>query len=488
MASCVRPLLQQKEKKPMKKTVLRNQEGGNLLRSINPVNESILAEYKAMTSEEADATVDFCHAAFEADRGTSFEQRGAWMNATAKILRCEKEKFAHLITLEMGKARRESLSEVEKCAWVCEYYAEHAAHFLKEETIPTDWNDSFVTYQPLGVILALMPWNFPFWQVFRFAAPNLMAGNAAVLKLADNVSGCALAIEDIFRRAGFPENLFRTLLIGKEGVGGIIAHRHVRAITLTGSVAAGRSVAAQAGAYLKKTVLELGGSDPYIVFADADIEKTAEICATSRLINAGQSCIAAKRFIVVGKAHDAFADALKTAMQRRSFGDPSDAVTDIGPLASAERRDKLHQQVMCSVDKGAKCILGGAIPGRAGAFYPPTILTGVKDGMPAWSEELFGPVAPIIWAADEDEAIAIANATPFGLGCAIFSRDPEKARSLARSSVHAGTVAVNGYVKSDPRLPFGGIKDSGYGRELAVFGIREFMNVKTICVGDGDLQ
>jgi len=382
----------------------------------------------------------------------------------------------------MGKPVRQGRAEVEKCATVCGYYAERAEGFLETETVATEARRSFVAYRPLGVVLAVMPWNFPFWQVFRFAAPALMAGNAGVLKHASNVCGCALAIEDVFAAAGFPRGVFRTLLIGSGAVGSVISHPAIKAVTLTGSAAAGRAVARAAAEHLKKTVLELGGSDPYVVLDDADVELAASVCAESRLINAGQSCIAAKRFVVVESRVRDFLGLLVERMRRSSVGDPLDEATDVGPLARLDVRDEVHRQVMQSVERGAKCILGGRIPAGTGAFYPPTVLVDVAKGMSARDDELFGPVAAVISARDEEEAIRVANDTSFGLGAAVFTRDLERGERIAERRIDAGSCFVNAFVKSDPRLPFGGVKESGYGRELSYFGIREFVNVKTVYV------
>jgi succinate-semialdehyde dehydrogenase/glutarate-semialdehyde dehydrogenase len=383
---------------------------------------------------------------------------------------------------EMGKPLRGGLSEVEKCAWVCEYYAEHGAAFLRAESIQTDAHRSYVTYQPLGVVLAVMPWNFPFWQVFRFAAPALMAGNGALLKHASNVPGCALAIEEVLHKAGFPEPLFRTLLISSEAVAPVIANPKVAACTLTGSTPAGRAVAAQAGKMLKKSVLELGGSDPYLILADADIEQAAALCATSRLINSGQSCIAAKRFVVVEPVYDAFREAFVAQMKAAKMGDPLAEDTVVGPQARHDLRDELHAQVTQSIQQGAEPLLGCAVPSRPGAYYPPSVLDGVHKGMPAFDEELFGPVAALIRAPDEQQAIRLANDSCFGLGAAVFTRDRARGERIAARDLEAGCCFVNTFVKSDPRLPFGGVKESGYGRELGRYGIREFVNIKTVYV------
>ena len=403
------------------------------------------------------------------------------MKKAAAILRERKPDLAQLMAAEMGKPLKQGTAEVEKCAWVCDYYAASAEAHLAPEVVKTEAARSYVAFEPLGVVLAIMPWNFPFWQVFRFAAPSLMAGNVGVLKHASNVPGCALAIQEIFLQAGFPEGAFRTLLIGSEHVKGLIENPHVRAVTLTGSTPAGKAVAAQAGGVLKKTVLELGGSDAYLVLEDADLETAAETCVNSRLINAGQSCIAAKRFIVVEPVFDAFTARFVALMRGKKMGDPLADGTDLGPQARHDLRDGLHKQVLASIEQGATLLLGGTIPPGAGAYYPPTVLTDVKPGMPAYEEELFGPVAALLRAKDEADAVRIANDSVFGLGAAVFTRDTARGERVARA-IEAGATFVNSLVASDPRLPFGGIKESGYGRELGVFGIREFVNVKTVYV------
>jgi succinate-semialdehyde dehydrogenase/glutarate-semialdehyde dehydrogenase len=365
---------------------------------------------------------------------------------------------------------------------VCEYYAEHAEAFLADEPVPSDATKSFVAFRPLGVVLAVMPWNFPLWQVFRFAAPGLMAGNAGVLKHASNVMGCALAIESVFRDAGFPNGVFRTLVIGSGRVREVIEAPEVRAVTLTGSGPAGRAVAAAAGAVLKKTVLELGGSDPYVVLEDADLEATVATCVSARLINSGQSCIAAKRFVVVDSVHDQFVRRFTDLMATQEMGDPFQEGVALGPQARRDLRDELHGQVTATVAQGASLLLGGEVPDGPGAFYPPTVLVGVRPGMPAYDEELFGPAAAVIRAADEADALRIANDSPFGLGAAVFTGNAGRGERIARDAFEAGACFVNAFVKSDPRLPFGGIKESGYGRELSSFGIREFVNIKSVYV------
>ena len=453
-----------------------------MLTSINPANNKLIKSYNEMTSEESSNIISLTNESFIKWKETSFKQRSELMKNAAKVLRENSEEYSVLMTLEMGKPIIQSRSEVEKCAWVCEYYADNTEKFLKDEIIKTDASNSFISYQPLGIVLAIMPWNFPFWQVFRFAAPNLMAGNAGLLKHASNVSGCALAIEDVFRKAGFPENLFRSLLVTSKNVKEVIANEKVQAVTLTGSVPAGKSVASLSGSLIKKTVLELGGSDPYVILEDADLEKAALSCVTSRLINAGQSCIAAKRFIVVESVYDEFEKLFFEIMSNKKMGDPLDVGNDLGPQASIALRDELHDQVLRSVKQGAEIILGGTIPETDGAFYPPTILRNVKPGMAAFDEELFGPVAALIKANDESDAINLANKSIFGLGAAVFTKDLKRGEYIAKEKLNAGCCFVNDFVKSDPRLPFGGIKESGYGRELSPFGIKEFVNIKTVYI------
>jgi succinate-semialdehyde dehydrogenase/glutarate-semialdehyde dehydrogenase len=449
---------------------------------INPATGELVKTYDTLTKEELGPAIRASHEAFLSWKNVRFAERAQLMKNAAKILREDADKYAKLMTVEMGKPVKDGRAEANKCAWVCDYYAENAQLFLKRETVQTDAARSFVSYQPLGVVLAVMPWNFPFWQVFRFAAPALMAGNAGVLKHASNVPGCALAIEEVFLKAGFPENIFRTLLIGSSLVNDVIENPLVTAVTLTGSTPAGKAVASKAGEMLKKTVLELGGSDPYVVLEDADLEATVNTCVYSRLINAGQSCIAAKRFIVVESIKEKFEQLYIEKMKAVKMGDPMDETVAVGPQARHDLRDDLHRQVEESIKKGAKCLLGGEIPPGKGAFYPPTILTDVKKGMPAYDEEIFGPVAAIIPVKDEKEAIAAANDSVFGLGSAIFTSDIEKGTKLAEKELQAGCSFVNTFVRSDPRLPFGGIKESGYGRELSHYGIREFVNIKTIFV------
>ncbi|MEJ2555325.1 MAG: NAD-dependent succinate-semialdehyde dehydrogenase [Anaerolineae bacterium] len=450
--------------------------------SVNPSTGETIKEYQEMTPEQVSSILENVHAAFLDWRKTDFATRASLMSRAARILRDHTEEYAELMAQEMGKPIKDGRAEVEKCAWVCDYYADQAETFLQREIVETDASKSFITFQPLGVVLAIMPWNFPLWQVFRFAAPALMAGNGGVLKHASNVPGCALAIEDIFRRAGFPENVFSSLLVGSSQVNAIIENPLVAAVTLTGSTSAGRAVGKKAGETLKKSVLELGGSDPYVVLEDADLEGTVATCVSSRLINSGQSCIAAKRFVVVEAQREQFEKRFVERMRAVKMSDPMDEATEIGPQARHDLRDTLHSQVQKSIEQGARCLLGGEVPKGPGAFYPPTVLTDVRKGMPAYDEELFGPVAAIIPVKDEEEAIRVANDSSFGLGAAIFTQDIAKGERIAAYELQAGNCFVNAFVKSDPRLPFGGVKESGYGRELSHYGIKEFVNIKTVFV------
>lgn len=453
-----------------------------MLKSINPATGEIIQSYEIYSEKGVEKIINAVDKSWQQWRSTSFLHRSQAMQNLSSLLKSGKEDLARLMALEMGKVVKEGISEIEKCAWVCDYYAQNAEHFLENDQITTEASRSYVSYQPLGTILAVMPWNFPFWQVFRFLAPTLMAGNTAVLKHASNVPGCAMAIEELVREAGFPENVFRTLLIGSNQVVNVIQHKAVKGVSLTGSTPVGKSVAAIAGGILKKCVLELGGSDPYLILKDADLERAAKVCATSRLLNAGQSCIAAKRFIVVDEVYSEFLERFTHRMNQALFGDPTDPEVTMGPLAREDLRNELHRQVITSVKKGAEIILGGEIPNRKGAFYPPTILENINPGMPAYDEELFGPVASVIRVKDEDQAIRVANDTEFGLGAAVFTGNLQKGEMIAETQLEAGCCFVNDFVKSDPRLPFGGTKESGFGRELSVHGIKEFMNIKTVVV------
>ncbi|MFC7513715.1 NAD-dependent succinate-semialdehyde dehydrogenase [Herbaspirillum sp. GCM10030257] len=449
------------------------------MQSINPHSGQIIRSYDPQDDAEVDRLLGAAETTFHDWKKSSFSDRAQLMKAAGTALRDRKEQLAELMADEMGKVMRDGIAEIEKCAGCCDYYADNAQRFLASHAVPTDAEDSYIAFDPLGPVLAIMPWNFPFWQVFRFAAPALMAGNVGVLKHASNVSGCALAIQDIFQTAGFPEHAFTSLLIESARVERVIRHPAIKAVTLTGSTPAGRSVAATAGSELKKTVLELGGSDAYVVLDDADLDAAVDICVKSRLINAGQSCIAAKRFIVAKSLRTQFEKAYAERFEKIRYGNPRDENSSIGPMARVDLRDEIHRQVEESRRQGARLLTGGKIPAGEGAYYPPTVLTDVKPGMLAFDEEIFGPVAAIIEANSEDHAIELANQSSFGLGAALFTRDKERANRLARR-IEAGSVFVNAFVKSDVRLPFGGVKQSGYGRELSWFGIQEFVNVKTV--------
>jgi len=451
------------------------------MQAINPATEQLVRDYEPHDKSAVESRLRQAEETYRQWRLTDWSHRADLMQRAAQVLRADSAHWAELMTEEMGKPITGAESEVEKCAWVCEYYAEQAERFLAPREEPTDARRSFVRFDPLGPVLAVMPWNFPFWQVFRFAAPALMAGNVGVLKHASNVPGCALAIEEVFRHAGFPEGCFTTLLISGGEVAEVIAHDAIRAVTLTGSEKAGVSVAAAAGKHLKKTVLELGGSDPFIVLADADVDRAAEQAAIARTINSGQSCIAAKRFIVEQAVADKFQDTLAAEMNKLVIDDPVDRKTQIGPQARQDLMNELHDQVERTVQSGAKLLAGGSRLDRTGYFYPPTVLANVTPGMAAFDEETFGPVAAVTVARDADEAVALANRSPYGLGGSLWTADLDRAERLA-AEIESGAVFINAFTKSDPRLPFGGVKRSGYGRELADFGIREFVNIKTVWV------
>ena len=452
------------------------------LKSINPANGQEIAAYEEMSTDEVNGIITAVNDAFNSWRKTSFSSRGELLKNAAVILQSNKEEFGRLMSLEMGKPYSQSLAEVVKCAKGCEYYADNTEEILADRIIETDASKSYVSHQPIGIVLAVMPWNFPFWQVFRFAAPALMAGNVGVLKHASNVQGCALAIEKIFVESGFPENVFRALVISSKNVESVINNPLEKAVTLTGSTPAGRAVASQSGAALKKTVLELGGSDPYVILKDADLDQAVEACVIGRLLNTGQSCIAAKRFIVVADVLGDFQERLIDEMRVKKWGDPFEEDIDLGPMVDESARDELHSQVVKSIEGGAEVLLGGAVPDNPGAYYPATVLGNVRPGMPAFDEELFGPVAALIAAENEAEAIKLANQTPFGLGAAVFTSDIKKGEKIASEELEAGSCFVNDFVRSDPRLPFGGIKASGYGRELSSNGILEFVNSKTVYI------
>ncbi|MBI9071926.1 MAG: NAD-dependent succinate-semialdehyde dehydrogenase [Melioribacteraceae bacterium] len=451
------------------------------IKTINPATNKVVKIFEDMSDNKVENIIADVHEEYFCWRKTTFPYRKGLLLKAAEILKNEKEKFGEILTLEMGKPITQAIAEVEKCAWVCEYYAENAGEILKNEIIKTDASESFVRFDPIGIVLAVMPWNFPFWQVFRFAAPALMAGNVCLLKHASNVPMSALAIEEVFNKAGFPKNIFKTLLVGSSRIKGIIENPKISAVTLTGSEIAGKEVAANCGSQLKKCVMELGGSDPFIILNDADIEEAVKVAVTARIINNGQSCIAAKRFIVVEDVYDQFTSAFVERMINIKTGDPFEEETELGPLAREDLLIELDEQIKSSVEKGAEILCGGKRLERDGYFYPATVVGNVKKGMPAYEEELFGPAASVIKVKDEEEAIFVANDTEFGLGASLWTQDLSKAKSIA-SRIESGSVFINGLVKSDPRLPFGGVKISGFGRELSHYGIKEFVNVKTVWI------
>jgi len=454
----------------------------NKLVSVNPFTGKEITHYNTDTPTIIKHKLEQSHKAFEKWSKVSIRQRAAYLKALADYLQKNKKSMAELATLEMGKPYVQSITEIEKSATTLTYYSDNGPRFLEPEPVETDAQTSYVSFQPLGTVLAIMPWNFPYWQVFRAMGPILMAGNAMVLKHASNVTGCALAIEKALQEAGLPEYLFQTLILSSAEMEPVIAHRYINAVTFTGSNGGGSKVAEIAGKHLKKQVLELGGSDAYLVLEDADLKRAVEVCVTSRLNNTGQSCISAKRFVVHEKVRATFESQMVALMQEKKYGDPMNTSMQLGPMARHDLRDQLHKQVLDSVEKGAKILCGGFIPDEPGAFYPPTVLTGVKKGMPAYDEELFGPVAAIIEAKDDEDAIRIGNDSIFGLGGAVFSRDIKRAERIAEEELQAGSVFVNDFVRSDARMPFGGIKQSGYGRELSYYGLREFVNIKSIFV------
>lgn len=449
-------------------------------KSIYPYTLEVIAEYEVMTDDEINRCLSLAEKTFRQWRRTSFEERRKLMLQAADLLISRQDDFAHTITIEMGKTLKEAKAEVEKCATCCRYYAENAERFLKDEHMPSDATKSYVRYDPIGAILAIMPWNFPLWQVFRFAVPYLIAGNVALLKHARNVSGTAIAIEKLLLEAGFPKGVFQTLIAGTEVIESIINHEVVQGVTLTGSEFAGSDVASIAGKAIKKTVLELGGSDAFIVLEDADMEKAAIIATASRMQNAGQSCIAAKRFIVVEKAKNDFLHHFEQQIKQVKQGNPFDESVTMGPMAKADLAEQLESQLRNSIKKAAQLVFGGK---RNGCNFQPSLLVNVHKGMPAFDEEMFGPVASIITAADENDAIAIANDHRYGLAASVWTKDLEKGQKLAKE-INSGAVFINALVKSDPRYPFGGVKKSGYGRELSSFGIKEFVNIKTVYLGE----
>lgn len=450
--------------------------------SINPATGEVIKHYPQHSSEQVQRMIAQAHAAYLEWRNVPIAERARYLTKVSDVLLAKKDDYARLIALEMGKPLAQGIAEVEKCASTARYFAENGPTFLADRAVSTEYRKSYVAFRPIGIILGVMPWNFPLWQVFRFALPSLMAGNVGLLKHASNTPGCALAIASVFKDAGLPEHAFQSLLIPGSRVEEVIADPRVAAVTLTGSTPAGRAVAATAGKYLKKTVLELGGSDAYLVLADADIEHAIKTCGSSRVLNCGQSCVSAKRLIVHESLKEKFEQGLLELFQKQIIGDPLDAKTTMGPMSRADLRDELHDQVQRSIAAGARCLTGGKVLAGKGAYYPPTILTDVKKGTPAYTEEMFGPVAVIIPVRDDEDAIAIANDSIFGLGGAVFSKDIARAEAIARDRVESGACFVNMMVRSDPRLPFGGIKESGYGRELASFGMHEFVNIKTVVV------
>jgi succinate-semialdehyde dehydrogenase/glutarate-semialdehyde dehydrogenase len=461
---------------------LTRQEFRDRLQTVNPATGEPGRSYDRHTIEDAHSAAKMAHEAFLQWRRTSFAERSSVIRKAAEMLRARKDEFAQLMTEEMGKTLEDGRAEVEKCAFQCDWFAENAQGYLTDEPVDFGGEEAFVTFNPIGVVLAVMPWNFPFWQVFRFAAPALMAGNGALLKHASNVPGCALAIEELLHRSGVPRDLFRTLLIGSHDVEALIKDDNVAAVTLTGSVGAGRSVATAAGSVPKKCVLELGGADAYVVLEDADVVAAAKVASTARMVNGGQSCIAGKRFIVVRSILEPFEKAMVEAMRGYEMADPRKEGTKLGPMQSVGARDEIHRQVSESVRKGARLLLGGKIPDRPGAWYPATVLTNVLPSQPAHDEEVFGPVAAIIAAEDEQDAIRIANASEFGLGSGVLTSNLDRGRRIAAQELEAGLSFVNENVRSDPRAPFGGVKHSGYGRECSAYGIREFVNIKTVHV------
>ena len=450
--------------------------------TINPAEGTLLRRFPLLSPEALDDTLATAREAQLAWRRVPAADRAARVHALARRLRGRVRHLSEVMALEMGKPLGEAAAEIEKCAAGCEFYGGRGPGFLADRAVETESHKSYVTFQPLGLVLAIMPWNFPFWQVVRAGVPALIAGNGVLLKHAPSVPMCALELTALFRDAGFPDGIFTNIFIDVETTGALIRDARVQAVTLTGSTRAGRRVAELAGGQIKSCVLELGGSDPYVVLEDADLPRTVEACVTGRMINGGQSCIAAKRMIVHEAVADEFTEAVVARMAAVRVGDPMAEMTDVGPLAREDLRDSLAEQVTRSIEAGAKCLLGGEVPDVPGWYYPATVLTEVGPGMPAWDEELFGPVACIIRAGSEEEALRIANDTAYGLGAAVFTRDLERGERIARTELEAGSCFVNDFVKSDPRLPFGGVKSSGFGRELSEFGIREFVNVKTVRV------
>ncbi|HET7672974.1 MAG TPA: NAD-dependent succinate-semialdehyde dehydrogenase [Candidatus Saccharimonadales bacterium] len=453
------------------------------LESINPKNKKLIKAFDELSQSQVDQKLSKAEKAFAELKEASFADKKKWMKQVAGILRERKAEFAQIITDEVGKTLSASEAEVEKCAATCDFYADNAEEFLSPEKIESDAGESYTRFDPLGVVLAVMPWNFPFWQVFRFAAPALMAGNVGVLKHASNVQMSAFAMEDIFESSGFPKNVFQNLAITSSKVEGVIRDQRIKAVTLTGSEKAGSAVAKTAGEEIKKTVLELGGSDPFIVLADADIDSAVTAAVTARMqFNGGQSCIAAKRFIVAEAVVDEFIDKLKAAVSKLKVGDPTDADTDVGPLVNEQMVNDLDRQVKESVGMGAKLVCGGKVEGLEGYYFEPVIITDLTENMPVLNEETFGPAFAVVKVKDASEAVSVANNSRYGLGANVFTKDIEYAKEHIAPKIESGAVFINGPIKSDPRLPFGGVKKSGYGRELSHYGIKEFVNIKTVWV------
>ena len=451
------------------------------MKSINPYTKETLANYEELTPQKMVRLIEKNNQAFLDWKQWSYNDRSPLFKSLAKLLKKKKEELGLIITAEMGKIFPESVAEIEKCAWLCEYYADNTEALLKPEYYEADTTKSYIRFDPIGPVYGIMPWNFPFWQALRAAVPTMMAGNSFLLKHAPNVQGCAVAMENLFVEAGFPEYLFTNLIIPIELSDEVIAHPYVQGVTLTGSRRAGQAVASVAGRYLKKSVMELGGSDPYIVLADAEFNESCKTGVCSRMLNGGQVCIAAKRFIVVESVYDQFVEEQKLLLENMLLGDPTDDKTDMGPMARLDLLEEIEKQVNKSVEKGAKILTGGERLDGGGWFYKPTLVTNVKKGMPVYDEETFGPVSVVIKAKDTEEAISIANNTMYGLGASLWTRDLELAEKLA-AQIDAGAVFINGMVKSDPRLPFGGTKQSGFGRELGNYGIKEFTNMKTVWI------
>ncbi|MDF1683359.1 MAG: NAD-dependent succinate-semialdehyde dehydrogenase [Legionellaceae bacterium] len=456
-----------------------------MIQTINPATEAPIQSYTLLSKQESEACVEHAFTRYQSWRNTSWQERKQGLLNLAVCLRKDSERYAELMAREMGKPLKAGRSEIEKCAWVCEYYAEHGEAYLATEYVDTNLKRSKICYQPMGVVFAIMPWNFPFWQVFRYAAPTIFAGNTTLLKHAPISTGTAEAITALFLEAGFPPHVFQHVVVDNDVAANIIAHDAVIGVTFTGSAHAGSQIAACAGQYLKRVVLELGGCDPAVVLEDADVELAARVIVDSRLNNTGQVCIAAKRIIAVKSVMKSLLEAIRVRINDYPVGDPLDDATVLGPMARADLRDTLHQQVLLSIEKGAMCLLGGVLPAQPGFYYPPTILTDVAPGMPAFDDELFGPVIALIEAEDEADAIRLANQTEYGLGASVFTRDEAHGEMIATDKLEAGTCFVNGRVTSDPRLPFGGIKHSGLGRELAREGILAFVNMKTVGVAHG---